>query len=61
MLREPAIRLTAGDAQLTAGATPITDPARVAQIVGMFRARYCADDVEAYYPKRDVAVEVPLT
>ena len=61
VLREPAIRLTAGDAQLTARATPITDPARVAQVVDMFRARYGADDVEAYYPKRDAAVEVPLT
>ena len=61
MLREPTIRLTVGDVQLTARATPITDPARVAQIVGTFRARYGAGDVEAYYPKRDVAVEVPLT
>jgi deazaflavin-dependent oxidoreductase (nitroreductase family) len=61
VLKEPTIRLTAGRAQLTAGATPITDPAQVAQIVDMFRAKHGADDVEAYYPKRDVAVEVPLT
>ncbi len=61
VLREPTIRLTAGDAQLTPRATPITDPARVAQVVDMFRAKYGADDVEAYYPKRDAAVEVPLT
>jgi hypothetical protein len=25
-----------------------------------FRAKYGAQDVEAYYPKQDVAVEVPL-
>ena len=61
VLREPTIRLTAGDAQLTPRATPITDPAKVAQVVDMFRAKYGADDVEAYYPKRDAAVEVPLT
>ncbi|PZS37909.1 MAG: DUF2255 domain-containing protein [Pseudonocardiales bacterium] len=61
VLREPTIRLTAGDAPLIARTTPITDPARVAQVVDMFRARYGADDVEAYYPKRDAAVEVPLT
>jgi hypothetical protein len=61
VLREPTIRLTAEDAQLTARATPSAEPARVAQVVDMFRAKYGADDVEAYYPKRDAAVEVPLT
>ena len=30
------------------------------QILDKFRAKYGARDVEAYYPKRDVAVEVPL-
>jgi hypothetical protein len=31
-----------------------------AQVLDKFRAKYGARDVEAYYPKQDVAVEVPL-
>lgn len=60
VLKEPVIRLTAGRAQLTARATPVTDPARVGQIIDKFRAKYGARDVAAYYPKPDAAVEVPL-
>jgi hypothetical protein len=32
----------------------------VGEIVGKFRAKYGADQVAAYYPKTDVAVEVTL-
>ena len=46
---------------MTARATPVTDPARVGEILDMFRAKYGARDVERYYPKQDAAVEVPLT
>ena len=60
VLRGPTIRLTAGGAQLTARATPITDPAKVAEIVDKFRAKYGAQDVAAHYSKQDVAAEVPL-
>jgi deazaflavin-dependent oxidoreductase (nitroreductase family) len=59
-LKVPTIRLAAGRAQLTARATPITDQAKVAEIVDKFRAKYGAQDVAAYYTKQDVAVEVPL-
>ena len=60
-LKEPTIRLTAGGAQLTARATPITDAATVGEILDKFRASYGAEDVAAYYPKQDAAVEVPLS
>ena len=60
VLKIPTVRLAAGGAQLTARANPITDAAKVSAILDMFRARYGAQDVEAYYPKQDVAVEVPL-
>ena len=59
--QEPAIRVVAGRAQLIARTTPVTDPVRVSEILDMFRAKYGARDVAAYYPKPDVAVEVPLT
>jgi deazaflavin-dependent oxidoreductase (nitroreductase family) len=60
LLKTPALRLAAGGVQLTGTATPITDPAKVEQIVDKFRAKYGAPTVEAYYPKHDVAVEVTL-
>lgn len=60
VLKTPTIRLAAGGAQLSAIATPISDAAKVDQILDKFRAKYGARDVDAYYPKRDVAVEVPL-
>jgi hypothetical protein len=60
VLKDPTVRLAAGGTQVTARATPITDPARVGGIVDKFRAKYGAQNVEAYYPKHDVAVEIPL-
>jgi deazaflavin-dependent oxidoreductase (nitroreductase family) len=60
VLKTPAIRLAAGEARLTGGATPVTDPAEVGAILEAFRARYGARDVAAYYPKQDAALEVPL-
>ena len=60
VLRTPTIRLGAGEAQLPARATPISDPAKVDQILDKFRAKYGARDVQAYYPKHDAAVEVLL-
>jgi deazaflavin-dependent oxidoreductase (nitroreductase family) len=60
VLKTPAVRVAAGRAQITASAIPISDPAKVEQIVAKFRAKYGARDVEAYYPKHDVAVEIPL-
>jgi deazaflavin-dependent oxidoreductase (nitroreductase family) len=56
----PTIRLTARGAQLTARATSITDPARVAEILDKFRAKYGAQDVAAHFSKQDVAAEVRL-
>lgn len=59
VLRTPAIRLTAGGAEYSARAVPVTDPAKVDEVVDSFRAKYGARDIESYYPKHDVAVEVP--
>jgi deazaflavin-dependent oxidoreductase (nitroreductase family) len=60
VLRHPMVRLAAGGAEYTAQATPITDPARAAEVVQLFRARYGADDVARFYPNPNVAVEVSL-
>jgi deazaflavin-dependent oxidoreductase (nitroreductase family) len=60
VLKTPTIRLAAAGTQLTASATPISDTGTIDQILDQFRAKYGADKVEAYYPKQDAAVEVPL-
>lgn len=54
------LELTADGKRISATETPITDPGRVQAIVSQFRQRYGADQVAAYYPKTDVAVEVNL-
>jgi deazaflavin-dependent oxidoreductase (nitroreductase family) len=59
VLKTPSIRIAAGGGETSAQATPITDPESVNHIFQAFRAKYGAD-VDTYYPKRDVAVEVPL-
>ena len=61
VLKTPTIRLAAEAAQLNATATPTSDTTNVEQVLDRFRAKYGARDIEAYYPKQDVAVEVPLT
>lgn len=61
VLRVPTIRLTAGGAQMTARATPITDPTKVADIVDKFRVKYGAQEVASHYSKQDVAMEVRLS
>jgi deazaflavin-dependent oxidoreductase (nitroreductase family) len=61
VLKTPTIRLAAETAQLEATVTPTSDTAKVELVLDKFRAKYGARDIEAYYPKHDVAVEVPLT
>ncbi|MFJ8577212.1 nitroreductase/quinone reductase family protein [Micromonospora sp. NPDC093277] len=58
--RTPMIQVAANGTALSSSATPITDSDRVRHIVQLFRDKYGANKVEAYYPKRDVAVQVPL-
>jgi deazaflavin-dependent oxidoreductase (nitroreductase family) len=60
VLKTPTVHLAARGARLTATATPISEAARVEHVLELFRARYGAGDVAAYYPKQDAALEVPL-
>jgi hypothetical protein len=59
-LKNPTITLSADGESLTAEVKPITDPARVKEVVAKFRAKYGDDDVEKYYSKFDAAAEVAL-
>jgi deazaflavin-dependent oxidoreductase (nitroreductase family) len=60
VLNKSTVRVAAGGAEYTAPATPITDPAQVAEEVASFGAKYGTDNVAKYYPNPNVAVEVPL-
>jgi len=60
VLKTPAIALAVDGVKWNGQATPITDAARVRDVVEKFRAKYGADEVAQYYSKFDVAVAVPL-
>jgi deazaflavin-dependent oxidoreductase (nitroreductase family) len=56
----PTVRLRANGASVTAAAEPLTDHARLGDVIEKFRTRYGADQIQAYYSKLDVAVKVTL-
>ena len=60
VLKTPTIRLTARGKTFTTSATPITDEAKVGEVVQKFRDKYGARTVNNLYSRLDVAVEVPL-
>jgi deazaflavin-dependent oxidoreductase (nitroreductase family) len=60
VLKTPTVGIAVGGTETSAEATPITDQRTVDEIVDKFRAKYGGDEVERDYPKRDVAVQVPL-
>ena len=54
-----SVRVAARRTERSLPATPITDPAEVAEVVDAFRGKYGDRDVAAYYPHPDVALELP--
>jgi hypothetical protein len=58
VLETPTIRIAADGAEETAAATAITDAAAVSDVAEKFGAKY--GELDRYYPKRDVAVLIPL-
>jgi len=60
MRKTPTIRLaTRGGKTLTASTRLITDQEQLDKILEKFRVKY-GRNVKSYYPKYDVAIEVPL-
>ncbi len=57
--KTPTIRLEARGKTLTASARFLTDQAQLDKVLEKFQAKY-GRNVKSYYPKLDVAVEVPL-
>jgi deazaflavin-dependent oxidoreductase (nitroreductase family) len=59
LLKTPTMRLEARGKTLTTSARFLTDQAQLDKVLEKFRAKY-GRNVKSYYPKYDVAVEVPL-
>ena len=57
--KTPTIRLEARGKTFTTSARFLTDEAQLGKVLEKFRDKY-GRNVKSYYPKLDVAVEVPL-
>ena len=57
--KTPTIRLAARGKTFTTRARLLTDEAQLGKVLEKFRDKY-GRNVKSYYPKLDVAVEVPL-
>ncbi len=57
--KRPSIRLEARGKTFTTSARLLTDEAQLGKVLEKFRDKY-GRNVKSYYPKLDVAVEVPL-
>jgi len=57
--KTPTIRLEARAKTFTTSARLLTDEAQLGKVLEKFRDKY-GRNVKSYYPKLDVAVEVPL-
>src|SRR5918998_3992997 len=66
MLVEPTLKISVSGGgggegeEIPVRGKPIVDSNRVDDIVRKFKSKYGEGDVKRYYPKTDVAVEVPL-
>jgi deazaflavin-dependent oxidoreductase (nitroreductase family) len=56
VLKNPSIRIDAGETKARLQAVPIIDTTQVSSVVKRFRNKYGASDVKKYYSKFDVAV-----
>jgi hypothetical protein len=59
LLVDPTLKISVNGIEISARGKPITDSNRVDDILRKFKSKY-GGDVKKYYPKIDVAVEVPL-
>ena len=57
---DKTLKISVSGEEIPARDKPISDSNRVYDILNKFRSKYGETDVKKYYPKVDVAVEVPL-
>ena len=55
-----SLKISVSGEEIPTQAKPISDSNKVDDILNKFRSKYGETDVKKYYPKVDVAVEVPL-
>lgn len=60
LLADPALKISVNGAEVTVRGRPITERNGVQDIVRKFKSKYGEGDVKKYYPKVDVAIQVPL-
>ena len=60
VLKNPKIRLRAGDSEAELNLTALTDAKQVASVVEKFRDKYGPGDIKKYYSKFDAAVSAPI-
>jgi hypothetical protein len=59
-LADPTLKISVNVVETTVRGRPIIDISRVEDVVRKFKSKYGEGDVKKYYPKTNVAVEVPL-
>lgn len=60
VVKDPAIRIKVGGHSF-AGTIREVSGERLTEVLGMFTAKYGREDMERYYERKDVALEVPLS
>jgi hypothetical protein len=60
VLKNPKVKISAQRKELSREARTITDDKKVKEIVEKFRSKYGNSDVQKYYSKFDVGVELAL-
>ena len=60
LLVDPTLKISVNGTEIPVSGKPITDSNSVDDIVRKFKSKYGEGDVKKYYPKVDVAVEIPL-
>jgi hypothetical protein len=60
LLVDPTLKISVNGTEIAVKGKPITDSNRVDDIVRKFKSKYGEGQVKKYYPKLDVAIEVPF-
>ncbi len=60
VLADPSVTLRAGGRSLDVVAEPTDEPRRVRETIDLFKGKYGADEIERWYTKLNVSVEIPL-
>jgi deazaflavin-dependent oxidoreductase (nitroreductase family) len=58
--KNPMIKISIDNMELSANARPVIDSSRVKEIVDAFSTKYGENDVKKYYSKLDAIVEFPF-